>query len=145
MNTLGASIVAVVGGLAVTLQGQFMGIMDQNLGTKESVLITYGSGGLVAALLFSLLPGNNPRNWSLVPWYVFSSGILGLIIVGSIGYVLPRVGVARGFTLMIAAQFVLAALIDQFGLFGAALRPLDLTRLSGLAIMLCGVWLVMRG
>ncbi|MGB5987790.1 MAG: DMT family transporter, partial [Desulfobacterales bacterium] len=138
------SMVAVVGGLAVTLQGQFMGIMDQNLGTKESVFITYGSGGLAAILLFLLLPGNNLRNWSALPWYVFSSGLFGLIIVGSIGYVLPRMGLARGFTLMIAVQFILAALIDHYGFFGAALRPLELTRISGLIIMLFGVWLVMR-
>ena len=144
MNTIFVSFLAIIGGLAVTLQGQFMGLMDQNMGTKESVLITYGGGGLMSMLLFLLLPGNNLKNWQAVPWYAFSTGLLGLLIVGSIGYVLPRIGVAKGFTLMIAAQFLLAALIDHFGLFGALLRPLDTLRISGLGIMLFGVWLVVR-
>ena len=39
--------VAALGGIAVALQGQFMGMMDQRLGTKASVFITYASGGLV--------------------------------------------------------------------------------------------------
>ena len=40
--------VAALGGIAVSLQGQLMGLMDQRLGTKASVFITYASGGLVA-------------------------------------------------------------------------------------------------
>ena len=32
---------AFVAGLAVTLQGQFMGLMDRALGTKESIFVTY--------------------------------------------------------------------------------------------------------
>ena len=49
---------AIVAGFAVTLQGQFMAVMDKGLGTKESVLITYGGGGIETALLFLFLPGN---------------------------------------------------------------------------------------
>ncbi|MFW6374370.1 MAG: DMT family transporter, partial [Thermodesulfobacteriota bacterium] len=44
-------LVAVIGGLAITLQGQFMGVMDQRLGTKESVFITYVIGGIFISLI----------------------------------------------------------------------------------------------
>lgn len=144
MNVIYFVFLAIVAGFAVTLQGQFMALMDKGLGTKESVLITYGGGGIAAALLFLLLPGNNLKSWSSVPWYAFSAGIFGLIIIGTIGYVLPRIGVAKGFTLIVAAQFLLAALIDHYGWLGAALRPLDPGRMAGLGIMMVGVWLVVR-
>ncbi|MBM3145739.1 MAG: DMT family transporter [Chloroflexi bacterium] len=143
MNTLFLIGLAVLGGVAVTLQGQFMGIMEQNLGTKGSVFITYASGGLIA-VLFALLRGANLENWRKVPWYAFSAGILGLIIVGTIGYVVPRLGVAGGFILIVASQFLLAALIDHFGWFQASLRPLDLPRLMGFGLMMLGVWLVVK-
>ncbi len=137
-------ILAAISGFAVTLQGQFMGLMDIGLGTRESVVITYVSGGILAALL-AFLPGRlNLKADVALPWYAFTSGILGLVIVGTIGYVVPRLGAARGFTLIIAAQFLLAALIDHFGLFGATQRTLDLSKVFGLAIMLGGVWLVVR-
>jgi len=134
---------AVVGGLAITLQGQFMGIMDQTLGTRTSVFITYASGGALMVLVV-LLRGVKLENLLAVPWYAFSAGVLGLVIVGTIGYVVPRLGVASGFTLIVAAQFVFAALIDHFGWFQATVRPLDATRLIGLAVMLLGVWWVNR-
>ena len=144
MGTAFYILLAVVAGLAVTLQGQFMGLMDRTLGTKESIFITYAGGGLIITLLMLATGGGNLKNWQSLPWYAFGAGILGLIIVGSIGYVVPRLGVARGFTLIVASQFVVAALIDHYGFFGAAVRPMDLPRLLGLGLMLIGVWMVVR-
>jgi transporter family-2 protein len=43
-------IIAIIGGIAITLQAQFMGLMDKNIGTLESMFITYGSGGLLISL-----------------------------------------------------------------------------------------------
>jgi len=135
---------AIVSGAAITLQGQFMGLMDRALGTRESVFLTYGTGGLIATLLIFAARGGNLRAAAGVPWYAFTAGLLGLVIVSTIGYVVPRLGVARAFTLIVAAQFLLATLIDHFGWFGAALRPIDMTRALGLAVMLGGLWLVVR-
>ena len=144
MSTVFLISIAIMGGIAVTLQGQFLGLLERSLGTLGGVFVTYAGGGLIIALVMVAVRGGHLKNWQSVPWYAFGSGILGLVIVGSIGYVLPRLGVAKGFTLIVAAQFLLAALIDHFGFFGAALRPLDLTRALGLCVMLLGVWLVVR-
>jgi transporter family-2 protein len=137
-------LLAVISGFAITLQGQFMGLLDKSLGTKESVFITYASGGVIVVLYVLGTRGLNLKPQGGLPWYAFTSGVLGLIIVGTISYVIPRMGTARGFTLILASQFLLAALIDQFGLFAAVPRPLDLTKILGLAVMLVGVWLVVR-
>jgi transporter family-2 protein len=143
MNTLFLVGLAVIGGIAVTLQGQFMGLMEQTLGTRASVFITYASGGLVVAL-FILVRGVDLEGWRRIPWYAFSAGLLGLVIVGTIGFVVPRLGVAGGFTLIVTSQFIIAALIDHFGWFQAAVRPMDLPRILGLVAMMLGVWLTVR-
>jgi len=137
-------LIALVSGVAITLQGQFMGLLDRTLGTKESVFITYGSGGLLITLLMLASRGGNLRAGSGLPWYAFTTGILGLLIVGSIGFVVPRLGAARAFTLIVASQFLMAAVIDHFGFFGADHRPVDATRALGLVVMMAGVWLVVR-
>jgi len=137
-------LLAVVSGLAITLQGQFMGIMDRIAGTRDSVFITYAGGGVIAAILMLVSRAGNYRAWSAIPWYAFSAGILGLVIVGTIGFVVPRLGLARAFTLIVASQFLLAAIIDHLGLFGAAVRPIDLSKVSGFMVILGGVWLVVR-
>jgi transporter family-2 protein len=136
--------VAALGGIAVSFQGQFMGLMDQRLGTKASVFITYASGGLVAALAVLLSGGWTVKGWQNVPWYAFSAGLLGLLIVGTISYTVPRLGLTAAFTILVACQFIVAALLHHFGLFGAAVRPLDLSRLLGIGILILGVWLIMR-
>ena len=143
-STLFLIFLAILGGIAVTLQGHFMGLLDRGLGTRESVFITYGSGGFVAALMMVASGGGNLRGWASVPWYSLSAGLLGLLIVGTIGYVVPRLGLAKGFTLIIASQFIVAALIDHFGLLGGAVRPLDAVRMVGMLTLLVGVWLIIR-
>lgn len=137
-------LVAIVGGVAVVLQAQFMGVMDQQLGTIESVFVTYGSGGLLVGLMMLLLRGGNLAEWRSVPPYILATGILGLIIVSTIGYVTPRLGLVTAFTVLIATQFVLGGIIDHFGWFGAEIRPLDGTKLAGVGVLLLGIWLVMR-
>ena len=144
MNQALLPFLALISGFAITLQAQFMGLLDKTLGTKESVVITYTSGGIIAVLLALGTGGLNLKGSQSLPWYAYTTGALGLVIVGTIGYVVPRLGAARGLTLILASQFLLAALIDQFGLFAATPRPLDLSKYIGLGIMLGGVWLVVR-
>lgn len=138
------ALVAVVGGLGITLQGQFMGIMDRILGTQESVFITYASGGLLASILMLITRGGNLAAFRQVPWYAFLAGATGLVIVGAIGYTVPRLGLAPAFTIMTASQLALAAAIDHFGLMGATARPLGPSQLAGLGVLLAGVWLTVR-
>lgn len=144
MNIIPLIIVAAIGGIAVTLQAQFMGIMDRGIGTLESMFITYGSGGLLIGIAMLVNRGGNLPAWGSVPWYALTSGLLGLVIVGSIGYTTPRLGLVAALTVLIASQFILGALLDHLGILGAELRPLNLTRLAGVGVMLLGVWLVIR-
>ena len=144
MDILFLILLALLGGVAVTLQGQFMGIMDQSIGTRESVFITYASGGLIVTLLMLFLRGGNLRVAASVPWYVFSAGLLGLLIVGTIGFTVPRLGLTSALTLVIAGQFLASILIEKFGWFGSAARPLEWPRLIGILLLLLGVWLTTR-
>lgn len=144
MSQLTVPLLAAISGFAITLQAQFMGLLDRTLGTRESVLITYASGGALAVILALASGRLNFRGADSLPWYAYTTGVLGLVIVGTIGYVVPRIGAARGLTMIVASQFLLAALIDHFGLLGALPRPLDLSRIVGLMVMLGGVWLVVR-
>lgn len=137
-------VLALIGGAAVTLQGQFMGFMDTSIGTRESVFITYASGGLAVTLFMLFLRGGNLRAAGSVPWYAFSAGLLGLLIVGTIGFTVPRLGLTSALTFILAGQFLASVLIERFGWFGAPVRPFEWTRLLGILILLLGVWLTTR-
>ncbi|WP_426416466.1 DMT family transporter [Aestuariirhabdus sp. LZHN29] len=137
--------VALTGGAAISLQGQFMGQLDRQIGTAESVFFTYGSGALIALVMILMMKGGQLANGlANVPWYTYTSGLLGLVIVASIGFTIPRMGMTKAFTLILAAQFLLAALIDHFGLFGSTVRTFDWKQLAGIGMILSGVVVLTR-
>ncbi len=137
-------IIAAVGGIAVAVQGQLMGSIDKQVGTLESVFVTYGGGGFLIGIIMILLRGANLSGLSQIPWYTLLAGPMGLVLIAAIGYSVPRLGLVPAFTILVAAQFMAAALIDQFGLFGAEIRQISLSRVSGMLVMLLGIWLAMR-
>ena len=138
------TIVAAVAGVAMATQAQLMGHLDRSVGTIESVFLTYGTGAVVIGLIMLAMRGGNLGEWHIAPWYAYSAGLLGLVIVGCIGYATPRLGLAVTLTIAVAAQFTIAAIVHHFGLLGADQQPMDLSKLGGMAAILIGVWLMVR-
>ena len=136
--------IAAAGGIAVAVQAQFMGVMDQGIGTLESVFITYMGGAVLILLATAALKGGNLSGWQAVPRYTLAAGLFGLVIVGAIGYSVPRLGMVPAFTVLVAAQFFFGALIDHFGWFGATVRPLEASQWAGIPVLLVGIWLILR-
>jgi bacterial/archaeal transporter family-2 protein len=137
-------LIAIIAGVAVALQGQFMGAMNRITGTATSVLLTYGVGSLLA-VAFWLMNRAPLAGVRQIPWYTWSAGGLGIVIVGGIGFAAPRLGLSRTIILAVAAQVITALLVEHFGLFTAAQRSIDVTRLLGVLLTIGGAWLVFRG
>jgi bacterial/archaeal transporter family-2 protein len=137
-------LVAVVGGAAISIQAQFLSLMDRGLGTLEGVFVTYTSGGLLISLAMLVVRGGKLGAVASVPWYTLLSGAIGLIIVGTIGYSAQRLGLVAAFTIIVASQFITGALIDQYGLMGATVHSMNFSRSIGIFLTLSGVWLILR-
>ena len=136
-------LVGLVGGIAVGLQGPMASMISQRLGIFESVFIVHLGGALIA-LVPMLIYGSKLAQWRSVPWYALGAGIFGLVVIASISYMIPRVGVAAAVTSVVAGQLLVSAVLDHFGLLGAAIKPLDLTRTLGLSVVMLGVWLTVK-
>jgi transporter family-2 protein len=137
-------LIPVLVGLAVSVQAQFMGQITRAAGTLESTFVTYGTGGLVITLIMILRGGGHIGQLSGLPWHVYLAGVLGLCIVGGISSSVARIGVVATFTTIVAAQLAAGALIDHYGLFDATVRTLNVSRVAGIAMLLAGVWLIVR-
>ncbi len=143
MTILIPLLVALIGGVAGALQAPFAGMIGRALGDLQSVLITYCIGAVIVLLItFLIQDGVQVEAWRGLPWYVFLSGPLGLIIVGSFSFTVPRLGVATATMVFVAASLVLGAVFDHAGIFGVPQRTLDASRLLGIAIFVLGIWLV---
>src|SRR5512139_969470 len=136
-------LIGLAGGVAVGLQSPMASMISQRLGIFESVFIVH-VGGAIIALLPMIFLGSKLRQWRSLPWYTLGAGIFGLVVIGAISYMIPRVGVAASITTVVAGQLLVGVLLDHFGLLGASIRALDVTRITGLAVVLVGVWLTVK-
>ncbi len=134
-------LIGVVGGLAGALQSQFLGVMDTRAGPLASTFVTYGLGGVVIGLLMLTVGGGRFGELRDIPWWAFTAGLMGLVIVASLGMTVGRLGLGAGLTLFTGSTLILGALIDHFGWF-AEPNAIDPRRLIGLAMVVVGTWLV---
>ncbi len=131
-------------GAAIALQAQFTGTMDREMGTLESVFVTYVGGGIIVAVAMLVAGGGNLENWRRLPPYVFAAGALGLVIIGTIAFTVNRIGLVRALVFITTSQYLFSAVMSHFGLLGADLKPIDLGRVAGMALMVGGMYLVVR-
>ena len=137
-------LIGLAGGIAVGLQSPLASLMSQRLGVFESVFIVHIGGAIAALIPLIIYSGGKLSQWRNVPWYALGAGIFGLVVIGAVSYLIPRVGVAASITTIVAGQLLVGTLLDHFGLLGAAERSLDPTRILGLAVVLVGVWLTVK-
>jgi bacterial/archaeal transporter family-2 protein len=78
------------------------------------------------------------------PLHLYLAGILVAFYVLSITWIAPYFGIGNAIFCVLLGQIIAAAIIDHFGLFGAAAHPLNLTRAIGVGIMAVGVLLTQR-
>ena len=141
MSMILVVLVGVIGGLAGAIQGQLLGIMEDKAGTLISTFITYAGGGLAATLVVLAVGGARLSDLKDVPWWAYTAGLAGLVVVSSLGITVSSMGLGAGLTLFTGASIAIGALIDNLGLFGDS-HPLDARRLGGIALVIVGTWLV---
>ncbi len=137
-------LVGIAGGIAVALQSPLASLLSQRMGILESIFIVHLGGAILSLLPLLLLGGGRLSQWRSAPWYALGAGFFGLIVITAVSIAIPRVGVAVAVTAVVAGQVLMSAILDNFGWLGTAVRPLDASRLLGLAIVMLGVWLTVR-
>lgn len=137
-------LIGLLGGVAVGLQGPMSGAMSQRLGPLGSSLIIHLGGAVVTAVLLLFAGGVSLEKVRELPLPYFFAGCFGVILYLTFAYTLPRVGVAMTTALLILAQMSIGLLLDQFGWLGVPQHSISLVRLSGVAALLLGAYLVAR-
>ena len=124
--------------------------LNASLGTRLGTPFAAGAilvcVALSAAVLMLFLTGSASAlaKAPAQPKHLFLAGLLVAFYVLSVTWVAPRFGVGNAVFFVLLGQLASAALIDHFGLFGARVSPLSLTRAGGIALMASGVWLTQQ-
>ncbi len=137
-------LIGLAGGIAVGVQAPLSSIINQRLGPLESIFIVHLGGALASLIPLVIYGGGKLSNWRSVPWYALGAGALGLVVIFSMTYMIPRIGVAPALIILLAGQLLIGSVMDHFGLLGAVQRPIDLMRVVGLGVVFLGVWLSVK-
>jgi len=78
------------------------------------------------------------------PKHLFLAGTLVAFYVLSVTWIAPKFGVGNAVFFVLLGQLVSAAAIDHFGLMGARVNPVTLSRGLGIALMALGVLLTQK-
>lgn len=76
------------------------------------------------------------------PWWAFLGGVLGSISIFLNTWLIPILGNGTAIVLGILGQIILSLLIDSFGWLGSSKRPIELSQILGLIVLIVGATMV---
>lgn len=134
-------------GAGIPLIGVLNSGMARSVGNPFAATAVMFAVALLLAAAITLLLHGAPTLAQLraAPWYSYGGGALIGFYALSATIIIPRFGAASFVAFILIAQLVTSALVDQFGLFGMARRPVDLPRLAGLVTIAVGIGLLEIG
>jgi bacterial/archaeal transporter family-2 protein len=77
-----------------------------------------------------------------IPWWAWSGGLFGAIFIALAILLIPQLGAATFFALLITGQMLCSLAFDHFGLLGLPLQPASLIRLADAAFLILGVVMI---
>ena len=146
-GTAAAASLALVAGLAGSIQVAVMGRFGERIGSFEALAANLIFSSILAVTVLLVLRqslagfGDALRSpW----WYWVGGGGMGVIVVLSITVVTPRIGAAATIGLLIAGQLAMGVVIDTYGLFGVEKVALSWPRIIGVLLLAAGAVLALR-
>ncbi len=111
-----------------------------------AALVNFIVGGFI--LLIVIIGTRTPNNILLAireaPVYAWVGGLMGSIYVTSIIFLVPRLGGALSFGLIIAGQMIFSLILDHFGLFGVPVQSVNWGRIAGVLLIFIGIILIQK-
>lgn len=108
------------------------------------VSFVVGTVGLFVYAVASGTPIGNLASIKDAPPIAWIGGLLGAFFVAATVVLVPRLGVAMTFSLIIAGQMLVTLVIDHFGLLGVPVKEISLARVAGILLITGGVILIRR-
>jgi transporter family-2 protein len=142
----GAALLTLAAGIAGAAQVAVMSRLGERIGVVEALGFASALTAVLAVVLV-LVARHSLAGYGRAfeqPWWMLLGGFMGLLIVFTITYAGPRIGVAATVGILIAGQLAMGAAIDKWGLFRSEQIPLGWPRLVGIALLAVGAALSLR-
>lgn len=138
-------ILAMAAGVSLVVQQALNTNLRTALNSAAwSGFMSYFLGVLCMAALALVLrdPVPSAATAARIPWFAWSGGLFGAIFIGLGIFLVPRLGAATFFALLIAGQMLGSVAFDHFGVLGIPVHPVSAVRIAGVALLVGGVVLI---
>jgi len=141
-------LLAVAAGAMLPIQATLNAKMAKFAASPVLAALLSFATGTVALILYALFTQPNIitqlTSTRQAPIYIWLAGIIGAFyVVGSVS-LLPQLGVALTFSLIIAGQMLVTLVLDHYGLLGVPVKTINLPRLIGILLIIGGVILIRK-
>jgi bacterial/archaeal transporter family-2 protein len=145
-STAFAALLAFTAGLGGAVQIAVQGRLGERVGAIEAMATASLIGALLALVVLLVarrsLTGLGDAVGS--PKWMLLGGAMSALIILAITVAGPRIGIVATTSVLIAAQFGLATVIDRLGWFGVERIAVGWSRVLGLAFLCIGAVLTLR-
>jgi bacterial/archaeal transporter family-2 protein len=126
----------------IPIMASLSGTLGRALDNPWAASAIVMSGAFAMVIIVTLAMGGANISWETLkrvnPLQLAAGFGMGFYLLAAT-WLTPRFGVGNMVMFVLVGQLLIAAVIDQFGLFGAPRKPIDLMRVGGLAIMIVGI------
>ena len=137
-------LMAFVGGL-IALQAPINASLGRETGSFAAALISFAVGTVILAAIVILSgKAGGLGEATSVPWYYLIGGLLGAAYVFAALVLVKEIGAGGVAAATVTGQLTLSVVLDRLGVLGLEQTPIGLERVLGVALLLCGTFLVVR-
>lgn len=147
-HQFGWQLLAVITGMVMAVQSSINGHLGIIL--HSSLYAVTISFTISLILLNLLLVGQHVSYRNLrgivtgvhYHWWLLLGGLLGILFSFSSAWLVPVLGTGTVVISSLFGQLTFSVVIDQWGLFGASIKPVSVAKLIGLVVALLGIVLI---
>ena len=134
----------LLAGAGIPLVGTLNSGVARSVGNPFAATAIMFAVGLLIAVVVTLpvFGAPTPAQITGAPPISYAAGAIMCLYALSATVIIPRLGAASFVAFILIAQLFTSAVVDQFGLFGMARRPIDMLRLAGLLVIVAGIGLM---
>jgi len=133
---------AALAGAFIPVMAILNGRLGKSMGEElHASVILFGVGFLFCLTVALVLTKSLPHATDLAnakPIEYLGGFIVGFYVI-SATLLAPRIGLANFIVCAVSAQIIISVVIDHFGLLGAMVRPVSMTRLIGIGLLIAGI------
>ena len=144
--TVVAASLALAAGLGGAVQIAVQGRLGDRVGSLEAMATASLIGAVIAlaVLLLARRSLSGIGDAFGAPKWMLLGGAMSALVILAITVAGPRIGIVATTSVLIAAQFTLATVIDRYGWFGVERIAMSWPRVIGLVLLAVGAALTLR-